>query len=72
MRYRKKPIEVDAFRLTGDVDISVLRWFMKAVDAGRIQRRCGRRNSGSHRRKDDGRTGRKNRRNGKVTFVSFS
>ena len=36
MRYRKKPIEVDAVRLTGGVDISVLRWFMKAVDAGRV------------------------------------
>lgn len=36
MRYRKKPIEVDAFRLTADVDILAPKWFMKAVDAGRV------------------------------------
>lgn len=36
MKYRKKPVEVEAFQLTTDVDVIAPDWFTKAVAAEEI------------------------------------
>lgn len=36
MLYRQKQIEIEAFRLTKDVDMNAPKWFMDAVDKDKI------------------------------------
>lgn len=36
MRYRKKPVEIEAFRLTDDPDRIAPAWFTRAVEDGKV------------------------------------
>lgn len=36
MKYRKKPVEVEAFQLTRDVDVSPPKWFSEAVEREQV------------------------------------
>lgn len=36
MRYRKKPVEIEAFRLTDDPDRIAPEWFTQAVEDGKV------------------------------------
>ena len=36
MRYRKKPVEIEAFRLTDDPDRIAPEWFTRAVEDGKV------------------------------------
>lgn len=36
MRYRKKPVEIEAFRLTDDVEMIAPEWFARAVEDGKV------------------------------------
>ncbi|QBE98908.1 hypothetical protein PMF13cell1_04477 [Blautia producta] len=36
MRYRKKPVDIEAFRLTDDPDRIAPEWFTRAVEDGKV------------------------------------
>lgn len=36
MRYRKKPVEIEAFRLTDDAEMIAPEWFARAVEDGKV------------------------------------